>query len=165
LVQFQREKPKKFGVDSKIAGNENLEEVLPQIKELQAEYQKIGFVPIKQKNKLWDEYRKACDLFYKNLRASGNFTREQSSSSAPAEPGSRAEIKQKQQELYRLKKECDKLNETILQYADTKTYIKPNKKGQALIDDIQAKIDTAKEDLAKKSEELDRIRQELESLS
>lgn len=148
-----------------LAGSENLEEVLPQVKELQAEYQKIGFVPIKQKNKLWDEYRKACDLFYKNLRASGSSSREHASSSAHAEPGSRAELKQKQQELFRLKKECDKLNETILQYADTKTYIKPNKKGQALIDDIQAKIDTAKEELAKKSEELDRLRQELESLS
>lgn len=147
------------------ASSENLEEVLPQVKELQAEYQKIGFVPIKQKNKLWDEYRKACDAFYKNLRASGSSSREHSSTSAPAESGSRAELKQKQQELFRLKKECDKLNETILQYADTKTYIKPNKKGQALIDDIQAKIDTAKEELAKKSEALDRLRQELESLS
>lgn len=147
------------------AESESLEEVLPQVKELQAEYQKVGFVPIKQKNKLWDEYRKACDAFYKNLRASGSSSREHSSSSSPAESGSRAEIRQKQQELFRLKKECDKLNETILQYADTKTYVKPNKKGQALIDDIQAKIDTAKEELAKKSEELDRIRQELESLS
>lgn len=148
-----------------LAGSENLEEALPQVKELQAEYQKIGFVPIKQKNKLWDEYRKACDLFYKNLRASGSSSREQRSTTIPAEPGSRAELKQKQQELFRLKKECDKLNETILQYADTKTYIKPNKKGQALIDDIQLKIDTAKEELARKSEDLDRLRQELESLS
>lgn len=152
---------------TELAGNENLEEVLPQVKELQADYQKVGFVPIKQKNKLWDEYRKACDLFYKNLRASGSSARDHGSSShsAPAEASSKAEIKQKQQELFRLKKECDKLNDTILQYADTKTYIKPNKKGQVLIDDIQQKIDTAKAELARKSEELDRLRQELESLS
>jgi hypothetical protein len=147
------------------AGSENLEDILPQVKELQAEYQKIGFVPIKQKNKLWDEYRKACDAFYKNLRASGSSSREHHSGSSPADSGSRTELKQKQQELYRLKKECDKLNDTILQYADTKTYIKPNKKGQALMDEIQGKIDAAKEELAKKSEELDRLRQELESLS
>jgi len=148
---------------SSLAGSENLEEALSQVKELQAEYQKIGFVPIKQKNKLWDDYRKACDLFYKNLRTSGSASREKRSTYTPAETGSRAELKQKQQELFRLKKECDKLNETILQYADTKTYIKPNKKGQALIDDIQEKIDTAKVELAKKTEELDRLRLELES--
>jgi hypothetical protein len=161
---------KKREIIDKIAAfseSEAIEEVLPQVKELQAEYQKVGFVPIKQKNKLWDEYRKACDLFYKNLRATGNSSREQhsSGSSAHSDGGSRSEFKQKQQELFRLKKECDKLNDTILQYADTKTYIKPNKKGQALIDEIQQKIDSAKEELAKKSEDLDRLRQELDSLS
>ncbi len=148
---------------SSLAGSENLEEALSQVKELQAEYQKIGFVPIKQKNKLWDDYRKACDMFYKNLRASGSSSREKHSTYTPAETGSRGELRQKQQELFRLKKECDKLNETINQYADTKTYIKPNKKGQALIDDIQEKIDAAKVELARKTEELDRLRLELES--
>lgn len=149
-----------------LASAENLEEALPEVKQIQSDFQSVGFVPIKQKNKIWDEYRSACDVFFKALRATGSHsktadsTHSHSSGSAP-----RSEIKIKQQELYKLKKECDKLNDIILQYADTKTYIKPNKKGIALIEEIQQKIDVAKEELNQKSEELERIRQEIESMS
>src|SRR5690606_38582203 len=121
-----------------LASSENLEEVLPEVKQIQSDFQSVGFVPIKQKNKIWDEYRSACDVFFKALRATGSHsktadsTHPHSSGSAP-----RSEVKIKQQELYKLKKECDKLNDIILQYADTKTYIKPNKKGIALIEEIQ----------------------------
>jgi hypothetical protein len=149
-----------------LATHENLEEALTQVKELQADYQKIGFVPIKQKSQIWDDYRKACDQFYNNLRATGGGnTKEQTPRVVTQESGNRSEIKQKQQELFRLKKECDKINETILQYSNTKTYIKPNKSGQALMDEIQLKIDAAKEELVKKTEEVDRIRQEIDSLN
>ncbi|HAC14345.1 MAG TPA: hypothetical protein DCE78_00140 [Bacteroidetes bacterium] len=149
-----------------LASAENLEEALPEVKQIQSDFQSVGFVPIKQKNKIWDEYRSACDVFFKALRATGSHsktadsTHSHSSGSAP-----RSEVKIKQQELYKLKKECDKLNDIILQYADTKTYIKPNKKGIALIEEIQQKIDVAKEELNQKSEELERIRQEIESMS
>ncbi len=39
-------------------------EVMPQIKELQAEWQNIGFVPFKLKDKLFAEYRAICDELY-----------------------------------------------------------------------------------------------------
>lgn len=152
-----------------LSTGENMDEALNEVKELQQEYQKIGFVPIKQKNKIWDEYRAACDTFYSAMRSKSpkRETRPQkiSSESSSVILDVKTELKQKQSELFRLRKECEKLNETILQYADTKTYIKPNKKGQVLIDEIQGKIDTSKAELNKKSEELERLRQEVEALS
>ena len=54
-----------------LAGAEDMEEALTQVKAMQQEFSEIGFVPIKFKNKVWDEYRAACDLFFKNLRSSG----------------------------------------------------------------------------------------------
>lgn len=39
-------------------------EVMPRIKELQAEWQNIGFVPFKLKDKLFAEYRAICDELY-----------------------------------------------------------------------------------------------------
>jgi hypothetical protein len=151
-----------------LATSENLDEALNEVKELQQEYQKIGFVPIKQKNKIWDEYRLACDTFYNASRSKStpSESRPPKSSSVPSVSNDvRSQLKQKQSDLFRLRKECEKLNETILQYADTKTYIKPNKKGQVLIDEIQNKIDTAKVELNQKSDELEKLRKEIEDLS
>lgn len=39
-------------------------EVMPRIKELQAEWQEIGFVPFKMKDKIFAEYRAICDELY-----------------------------------------------------------------------------------------------------
>lgn len=39
-------------------------EVMPKIKELQAEWQKVGFVPFKVKDKIFAEYRAICDALY-----------------------------------------------------------------------------------------------------
>lgn len=49
-------------------------EVMPRIKELQAEWQNVGFVPFKLKDKLYAEYREICDALYDayNQRESRN---------------------------------------------------------------------------------------------
>lgn len=153
---------------AQLSTSEDLESSVQTVKDLQAEFQSVGFVPIKQKNKVWDEYRKACDAFFKALRASATTATHDTHTHSQArhtDSGSRSELKTKQSELFRLKKECDRLNDTILQYADSKTYIKPNKKGMVLMEEIQQKIDKAKAELNEKSEEMDRLRQEIEALS
>lgn len=40
------------------------QEVMPQIKELQAQWNSIGFVPFKMKDKIFAEYREICDALY-----------------------------------------------------------------------------------------------------
>lgn len=42
----------------------NRQEIMPQVKALQAEYQSIGFVPFKMKDKIFAEYREVCDALY-----------------------------------------------------------------------------------------------------
>ena len=39
-------------------------EIMPKIKELQAEWQTVGFVPFKMKDKIFTEYREVCDALY-----------------------------------------------------------------------------------------------------
>ena len=39
-------------------------EVIARVKELQADWQNAGFVPFKMKDKIYEEYRKACDDIY-----------------------------------------------------------------------------------------------------
>ncbi len=44
-------------------------EVIGKVKELQAEWQKIGFVPFKQKDKVYADYREICDTLYNSYEA------------------------------------------------------------------------------------------------
>jgi predicted transcriptional regulator len=154
-----------------LSEQDDKEEALVDVKALQQEFMAIGFVPIKLKNKIWDEYRAACDVFFKALRSSGrqagssdHAPRGQVRTSQSAPAGIHGEIKHRQNEIFRLRKESDKLNEIILQYSDTKTYIKPNKKGLQLRDELQAKIDKAQSDLDKKNSEIESLKREIDEL-
>lgn len=44
-------------------------EVIGKVKDLQAEWQKIGFVPFKMKDKIYAEYREICDALYGSYEA------------------------------------------------------------------------------------------------
>jgi hypothetical protein len=160
-----------------LSASEDKEAVVAEVKQLQSEFQALGFVPIKQKNKVWDDYRKVCDAFYKGLRSSGgsggtvgsaNAAGSGKSSSQSRPPRREAvsspvsEQKQKQNDIFRLRKECEKLNEVMMQYADTMTYIKPNKQGMVLRQDIQTKIDNAQAEIDAKMAQVEVIRKEIE---
>jgi hypothetical protein len=142
------------------------EALATELKQLQQEFQSIGFVPIKQKEKIWQEYRAASDAVYKLVRSSEpqaapRYIPQRAQQNRSTEP--RSEHKQKQSELFRLKKEIESATETMLHYTDAITYIKPNKSGNLLRDDIQSKIDAAKELIELKQSEIDTIRKELDT--
>lgn len=149
-----------------LATQEPSEAMSNELKQLQQEFQSVGFVPIKQKEKIWQEYRAASDAVYKLVRSSEpqaapRYIPQSARQSHSSEP--RSEHKQKQSELFRLKKEIEAATETMLHYTDAITYIKPNKSGNLLRDDIQAKIDSAKVLIADKQAEMDAIRKELDT--
>lgn len=142
---------------------EDAQEAVKLVKPLQEEFSKVGFVPLKHKNKIYKQYREACDVVYQRSRAervhiSG------SGSLGNMDPETRKQIKHKQVLFSRLKRDCEQLQDTIMKYSDTKTFIKPNKKGIKLRDEIQEKIDQAQQEFDKKQEELENIRQEIEDL-
>lgn len=149
-----------------LAAQEPGEAMASELKQLQQEFQSIGFVPIKQKEKIWQEYRAASDAVYKLVKSSEpksetRYMPQRAQQSHSSEP--RNEHKQKQSDLFRLKKEIESATETMLHYTDAITYIKPNKSGNLLRDDIQSKIDAAKDLIAKKQAEMDAIRKELDT--
>lgn len=142
---------------------EDAREAVNLTKPLQTEFNKIGFVPIKNKNKIYKQFREACDIVYQRSRAErigGSYV----PSAGKLDNESLLLLKRKHGELSRLKKECDELKDTILKYSDTKTFIKPNKKGNQLRDEIQAKIDKASQDLDEKLNRLDDVRQEIDDI-
>ena len=54
--------------------SEDWETVVPLFKKLQEDWKKIGHVPRSQANKVWDEFRDACNTFFKNYREKNNAT-------------------------------------------------------------------------------------------
>ena len=51
-------------------------EAMPKVKELQAQWQEIGHVPFREKDKLYEEYRAVCDALYNRMgRDRGNMSR------------------------------------------------------------------------------------------
>jgi hypothetical protein len=133
-----------------LSESEDLEAAVKEVQDLQAEYKKIGFVPIKMKDKIWEAFNEACDLFYGKLRGQGGGRKSGYRENVSAE-------KQLSSDLFRMRKEADKIREQIMKYSDTMTYFKPNKKGLELRSEIQMNIDNAEkkyEELNKKIEEL-----------
>lgn len=131
-----------------------------ELKQLQQEFQAVGFVPIKLKEKIWSDYRAASDAVYKKVRAAeGPATPRPAQTSSPRpQPHRASHAPEPRSDLYRLKKEAESVNEMMLHYIDAITYIKPNKSGNVLRDEIQAKIDAAKA-------QLDKLKAEIEALS
>jgi hypothetical protein len=139
-----------------LAANPPADGLADQLKQLQTEFQGIGFVPIKQKEAVWQDYRAASDAAYALVRNSGERPRP-----TPARMERAPTPGDARTDLMRLKKECDELHATILHYADAQTYIKPNKTGNVLRDEIQAKIDAAKAQLEQKLAELQHLRKQM----
>jgi hypothetical protein len=54
--------------------SEDWEIVVPLFKKLQEDWKTIGHVPRSQANKVWDDFRDACNTFFKNYREKNNAT-------------------------------------------------------------------------------------------
>lgn len=148
-----------------LANHEDLAKVIDEVKELQSQFKDAGFVPIKQKNKIWKQYREACDLFYERYRSRGSDRgMERKLAAQGVSPENRKEIIDKQKQLNDLRKEVGSLQDEVNQYNDSITYFKPTKKGKGLREEIQQKIDSAQEKLAKKQAKMNKLLAEIDEL-
>ncbi len=145
---------------TQLAERDDIQEALAEAKKLQEQFKSIGFVPIKKKDKIWKDYKEACDLIYGKAREDGAIGGK--GDAGQGEPSSEAHRVQK--EINKLRKECDRLNDEIVRFSDTKTFIKPNKKGIQLREEIQQKIEAAEAKLKEKNERIEQLRRELEDV-
>lgn len=150
----------------KLAEHEDPAKAVGEAKKLQEQFKKAGHVPIKQKNKVWKQYREACDAVYERYRSLGSdLGMERKLASQGVVPENRKQVIELQKEQSNLKKEISKLESESIQYEEAKTYFKPTNKGNKLRDELQDKIDKAEKDLTKKQERLAEIKRELDLLT
>jgi hypothetical protein len=148
-----------------LAATEDPASSMNEVKEIQEQYKAIGFVPIKMKDKIWDNYREACDLYYNAVRQKGGTSTGGGSNERRRHHGSDSDSGDRQinSEIFKLRKEADKLREEIMKYSDTMTYFKPNKKGLELRNEIQGNIDEKEVKLEKIIAKIEELHQQMAS--
>lgn len=123
----------------------NRAETMPKVKELQAKWQSIGHVPMREKDKLYDEYRAACDALYNNLgRDRGGRSRFEDVIN---------EMGADQQKLYRERERIIRAFE--IKRNELKTYennlgflSSKSKTGDSMVREMERRIQRIKDDLA-----------------
>jgi len=134
-------------------------------KDLQEKFKNVGYVPIKQKDKMWKQYREACDVIYDRMRAakSGDkFDQELAKANLDAED--RSKIQKLRKEYNKVKKEAKKLKDEVLQYKEKKTYFKPSSGSNSLLDEVENKIEEVEQKLEKKHQKMESITDDMEEI-
>ena len=148
-----------------LVDHEDLAIAVQEAKKLQDAFKEIGHVPIKLKNKIWKDYREVCDKIYGNYRSSGtDLGMERKLASEGLDPSARKEVISSQKKLDAAMKTITALEGEIIQYQEAKTYFKPTNKGNALLDDLDNKIASAKNKLDQKHAEAFELKKAIDLL-
>lgn len=148
-----------------LASHDDPAVAVQEAKKLQDIFKEIGHVPIKLKNKVWKDYREVCDKIYGNYRFSGSdLGMERKLTSEGLDPSTRKEVIGSQKKLDATIKAISTLEAEIIQFQEAKTYFKPTNKGNALLDDLDNKIATAKNKLDQKHAEAYELKKAIDLL-
>lgn len=158
-------KKKLLGQLKELGTHEDPAKAVEEAKKIQNEFKNIGYVPIKSKNKIWKQYREACDVIYERFRASGSdLGMERELASEGVEPADRKKVIKLRKEKSSIRKDVSKLEAESIQYEEAKTYFKPTNKGNKLRDELQEKIDKVGDKLESKQQRISEINKELREL-
>lgn len=138
----------------KALAEEATEGLQEKIQALQEEYNKVGHVPFRDKDKLYQDYRAALDTVYGKLRAAGRSRRLEGFKNAIGKRGEEA----MENERTRLMRLYDNLKQEIQTYENNLGFLSAtSKKGNALVDEISRKIEKLKGDLQLTKEKIKAI--------
>jgi hypothetical protein len=128
----------------KALAEETEDKIQESLQALRDEYNKVGHVPFKEKDKIFEEYRTALDAAYGKLRQGNNMRRLGNFKASIAKKGEDAI----DSERSRLMRYYDSLRQEIQTYENNLGFLSAaSKKGNALVDEINHKIDKLKADL------------------
>ena len=120
---------------------EGSEDLLQSVKALQAEWNEVGHVPFRKKEKIYKVYREACDKLYDTIHRTGARRRVENITRRVAQASGNP--LQRLQKMIEDKKNEIKNYETNLTFLSTKS-----KSGNSLVADIERRIENLKVELA-----------------
>ena len=128
-------------------------QILPAIRELQIEWQKIGHVPFKVKEEIYKEYRQACDAVYNSLDSSR--TRERMNDYQERIRGLRNEKNAVVSEREKLLSALDRKKADLTTYENNMGFFNvKSSAGNAMVQELERKINDIKRDIAEITEKI-----------
>ena len=126
--------------------NEGSDNLLQDVRALQAEWNETGHVPFRKKDKLNRRYREICDTLYDTIHRSAARSR---IDNAMRQGGKNMTPQQRLQKMIEEKRTEIKNYETNLTFLSTKS-----KSGNSLVADVERRIERLKQELAELEEKL-----------
>lgn len=125
-------------IDTTLPANEQTK----QIGELTAKWNSIGFVPFKEKDKVYKEYRQALDALYEKLHIDANERRMANFRNNIGKGGNSM-----QRERDHLVRQYEALKNEITTYENNIGFLSvSNKKGESLVDTMRKRVEKLKQD-------------------
>ncbi len=119
------------------------------VKALQQQWNEVGHVPFREKDKLYKQYREACDKLYKQFNISAQNRRLDSFKANLKSNIEKDGGNSLQREHNRMMRAYEALRSEIQTYENNIGFLTAkSKKGNSLVDEMQRKVDKQKEELA-----------------
>ena len=126
---------------------EGAEATAQKVHELQAEWNAVGFVPIRDKDKIYKQYREAVDTLYKKLNLS-QAERRLSSFKTTLKVSAEAGANTLARERDRLARAYDIMKAELQTYENNIGFLSASsKKGNSLVQEIEKKVEKLKDEL------------------
>ena len=127
------------------------QELQQAVKALQAEWNEVGHVPFRKKEKLYRAYRAICDKLYESLHQAAGRRRVDNIARRASQGGGN--------ELQRLQRAFDEKKAEIQNYETNLTFLTTkSKSGNSLVADIERRIELLKKDLELLAEKIAEVR-------
>jgi hypothetical protein len=134
-------------------------------KGLQEKFKNVGYVPIKQKNKMWKKYREACDVIYDRFRAAKSGDKfDQELAKADLDTDDRNQIQKLRKKFKKIKKDAREMEKEILQFKEKRTYFDSSGGGNPLLDQLNEKIEKAEGRLEEKQDKMDSLTEQMDDI-
>ncbi len=118
------------------------------VRALQQQWNEVGHVPFREKDKLYKLYREACDKLYKQFNANAQ-NRRLDNFKANLKSNIEKDGGNLQREHNRMMRAYEALRSEIQTYENNIGFLTAkSKKGNSLVDEMQRKVDKQKEELA-----------------
>lgn len=156
------EELKKIASDESISADDAIEAV----KDIQTRWKDIGKVPFKQKDSIWDKFRKELDTFFDAVGSRRRDTRvatRMKEVNFEEIPNQDERVRKVRERMDKVRKKMDIIREKLESYSNNILYISKGKSGDVLRTQIQKEIDAENRNLATLREELKQLQELLKA--
>jgi len=125
--------------------NQNIEEAIERVKTIQKEWKAVGKVPYKEKDKIWEVFRKQVDAFFNGLSAKRSRMRDMALNTKLEEiDDDKQRSNAIKERVRRIRRKISQSQEKVDQYSTNIQFISKGKSGDKLRNQIQGQIDEEK---------------------